>query len=74
MPSINRPLREASMWDERGIDRRTMVSVEAVICTWPAPAGHDVVPEVRKSDIDASSPEPVISPAYFLPPEVRARS
>ena len=74
MPSINQPLREGSMWDEIGIDRRTMVGLEAVICAWPAPTGHEMVPEVWKSDVDASSPELVILPATFLPPEVRARS
>ena len=51
---MNRQLREAPEWSEPAIDRRTAVSVEAVIRTWPVPEGHAVVPEVRKSDVDSS--------------------
>lgn len=51
---LNRPLRDAADWDEASIDRRTTVSLGAVVRTWPVPEGHDVVPGKRQSELDTS--------------------
>lgn len=45
---MNRSLRDQEDWNESAIDRRTADGVEALLRTWPAPAGHEVSPSVRK--------------------------
>lgn len=47
---INRGLRGLESWDEESIAQRTEEATEALIRTWTAPAGHDVVPATRTSE------------------------
>lgn len=37
---LNRRFRDATTWDEAGIDERTAWMTEALIATWPVPEGH----------------------------------
>ncbi|MGA4670609.1 GmrSD restriction endonuclease domain-containing protein [Propionibacteriaceae bacterium Y1923] len=47
---MNRPLRDSEQWDEQAINARTLAGVEALLRTWPAPEGHDVLPSLRRQD------------------------
>lgn len=51
---INRPLRNATEWDEKSIDRRTKSMTDAIIRTWPAPEGHTVTPGTGKVEADTA--------------------
>src|SRR5699024_12712992 len=44
---MNRNLRGFESWDEKSIAERTEEATSALIRTWPAPEGHDVVPTAR---------------------------
>ena len=49
---MNRKLRGFESWDEKSIAERTEEATSALIRTWPAPEGHDVVPTARTSGSD----------------------
>ena len=49
---MNRKLRGFESWDEKSIAERTEEAISALIRTWPAPEGHDVVPAARTSGSD----------------------
>jgi alkylated DNA nucleotide flippase Atl1 len=50
---INRAVKQVEQWDETSIDERTAAMIEALLATWPVPAGHigqiaDAVPTAEK--------------------------
>jgi alkylated DNA nucleotide flippase Atl1 len=37
---LNRAVKQVENWDETSIDQRTALMIEALLATWPVPAGH----------------------------------